>query len=79
LGANHGDVDHDRVERKGERKIGDHPDCYRDQVVAGTTDGYRRCAGVGAVFQRDAVEYRPGQKRAEQDDRAEVAIGCAAA
>jgi hypothetical protein len=50
LDSNHGDADHDRVERECERQIGDDPDRDRDQVVAGTTDGYRRGAGVGTMF-----------------------------
>ena len=70
-----GNADHDGMEGEGQRQIGDQPDRHRDQVVAGTADRDRRCAGVGAAFQRDPVEHRPAQERAEQDDRAEIAIG----
>ena len=63
------------MERECERQIGDETDRDRDQVIAGTTDGDRRCAGVGTMFKRDAVEHRPCEKRTEKKDRAEIAVG----
>ena len=75
LASHDGDTDHDRMERKRERQIGDDADRDRDQIVADAADRNRRAAGVRAPFQRNAVKDRPGEERAEQDDAAEIAIG----
>src|ERR1700761_7614542 len=75
LSSEHGNADDDGVEYKTKGEIGDAPDRDRDQVIATAADRDRRRADISAMLERDPVEHRPSQKRAEQDDGAEVAIG----
>src|ERR1700720_2528143 len=70
-----GNADHDGMKREAERQISDDPDCHRDHVVAKAADRDRRRPGIGTMFQRDSIEYRPTQERAEQDDAADIAVG----
>src|ERR1700752_3968649 len=74
-GPDDGNADHGGMEGKGEREIGDDADRDRDQVIGRPAHRDWRPAGVLASLKRDAVEYRPGQERAEQDDRSEIAVG----
>src|SRR4051794_463538 len=57
-----GNADHDRVERKAEREIGDDADRDGDQVVGRPAHRNRRAAGVAAALQGDAVEHSPGEE-----------------
>ena len=75
LGRKRRNSNDNRVESKAERQVHDHPGRDRDGVVAPASDGNWRRTRVGAVLQRNAVVNGPGEERAEQDDRAEVAVG----
>src|SRR6266404_2669502 len=72
--AEHGDANHERMENKAEGKIEDRPHNERDRVIAMATHRDRGCAGIASVLERNAIVNRPGEERAEQYDRAEIAV-----
>src|ERR1700694_6292662 len=63
------------VKPESEREIEERADHDRDDVVAASPARDRERARVAAALERDAVEHRPGEDRAEQDDAAEIAVG----
>src|SRR5262245_10688185 len=69
------DTDHDGMEDETQREIKDGPHYERDGVVAMSADRDRWRAGIGSVFERDAIIPGPHEKGAEQHDRAEIAVG----
>src|SRR6201987_6174805 len=73
-GPDDGNADHGGMKGKAQRERGAAAAPGRDQVIGRPAHRDWRPAGVLASLQRDAVEYRPGQERAEQDDRPEIAI-----
>ena len=60
--------------RRGRARDRERADHDRDHVVAPAADRDRRRAGIAAALEGDPVIDRPGQERAEQDDRAEIAV-----
>src|SRR4051812_29050962 len=62
------------MEDEAEREIEQRPDHQRDDIVAAPADRERWCAGIGAALERDPVIDRPGEDRAEQHDRTEIAV-----
>src|SRR5262249_50524882 len=72
--AEDGDTDHDGMEDETQREIKDGPHHERDRVVAMPADRDRWRAGIGSVFERDAIIAGPREKGAEQYDRAEIAV-----
>src|SRR4051794_19783813 len=66
--------DDEGMEDQTERKIEQRADDDRDDVVAAPADRERRRAGIGAALERDPVIDRPGEDRAEQHDRTEIAV-----
>src|SRR5262245_38355470 len=66
-------ADDPRVEPEAEHKIEERAGDDHDEVVTKTADfcnGWRR--DISPALDRDAIVDRPGQNRAEQDDRAEI-------
>src|SRR5271165_1614447 len=72
--AEHRDADHERMKDKTQREIKQGPDDERDDVVAVPAGRDERCTRVGSALERGPVVAGPGEKRAEQQDRAEIAI-----
>src|SRR5262245_66505934 len=72
--AEHRDADDERMENETERKIEHGPHDERDRVIAMAARGNRGRTGIASVLERNAIVNRPGEKRAEQHDRAEIAV-----
>ena len=72
--AENRDADHERMENEPERKIEDGPHDEGDRVVAMAAHRDRGRAGIASVLERHAIVARPDEKRAEQHDRAEIAV-----
>src|ERR1700750_1893885 len=72
--AEHRDADDEGMENETERKKEHGPHDERDCVVAMAAHWDRGRAGIASVIERNAIVNRPGEKRAEQHDRAEIAV-----
>src|SRR5262249_61346245 len=64
----------DGMKVEAQREIRAGPPHERDRVVAMPADRDRWRAGIGSVFERDAIIAGPREKGAEQYDRAEIAV-----
>src|SRR5262249_29824198 len=68
------DADDDRMKHEAQRQIDDRADDDGDDVFRGPANRNRRRAWIRTILERDAVVYRPGEHRSEQDHTAEIAI-----